>query len=46
MCAAFNPPAPGDDAQAMTVALIAVGVQLFGLACVIALARAASIGDK
>jgi hypothetical protein len=30
----------------VTVALIAVGVELFGLACGLALARAASTGDN
>jgi hypothetical protein len=36
----------GDDATSMTVALIAVGVEVFGLACGVALARAAAVDDK
>jgi hypothetical protein len=30
----------------MTVALIALGVELFGVACGVALARAAATGDR
>jgi hypothetical protein len=35
-------PSANDDDRLMTVAMIAVGVELFGLACGVALAKAAA----